>query len=172
MYDSLEKEIEEKRNKEIEDLRSRSKPLEELLVSERFFVDEVIGESYATSVTPRSEPVIGGPPRSSPNYPSGYTSRLTLNVTPENIDIPVRTIIFEGISSVRAGEYVFAKIPRYEKKIQRMGFDFGFHEESEVFYLNRSFNSEESAIELTLLSAEGNGVRRDRAVNYHNFVKK
>ena len=53
-------EAEEKRQQEIKDLASRSKPLYDLVVSENFTVNEIMGESYATSFTPRSEIILGG----------------------------------------------------------------------------------------------------------------
>src|SRR3989344_1479691 len=104
---------EKKRQQEIENLESSSRSLYTLVATEEFTVDEVVAESYATSFTPHSEMRVGG---SSPVYNGGFTSRLILKVSPNNQDLPVRTIYFNGFSIVRAGDYVSAKIPRYEEK--------------------------------------------------------
>jgi hypothetical protein len=161
--------FEEKRQQEIADLESRSKQLYELVATENFTVDEVVAESYATSFTSHSEMRSGG---SSPVYRGGFTSRLVLKVSPDNQDVPVRTLSFEGLSVVRAGDYISAQIPRYEEKRVGSGFHSGPYDRDRVFYFDRNFNSEESAIELALLSEDGNVLRIDRAVNYKNFVKK
>jgi len=113
--------------------------------------------------------MIGG---RSPVYQGGFTSRLVLKVSPDNRDVPVRTLKFDGFSVVRAGDYVSAQIPRYEEKRVNSGFHSGPYDRDRVFYFDRNFNPEESAIELALLSADGNVLRRDRAVNYKNFVKE
>ena len=68
---------EKKREKELADLRARSKPLHELVVSEYFNVEEVISHSGATSFTPHSERRMGG---RSPVYDGGFTSELVLKV--------------------------------------------------------------------------------------------
>ncbi|OYT57321.1 MAG: hypothetical protein B6U68_02035 [Candidatus Aenigmarchaeota archaeon ex4484_14] len=158
----------EKKKQEIADLESHSKQLHELVVTENFTVDEVVAESYATFFTPHSEMVIG---ERSPVYRGGFTSRLVLKVSPDNQDVPVRTLRFNGFSVVRAGDYISAKIPRYEEKRVGSGFHSGPYD-NRVFYFDRDFNPEESAIELAILSADGNVLRRDRAVNYKNFVKE
>lgn len=160
---------EKTRQQEISDLESRSKQLYEFIATENFTVDEVVAESYATSFTPHSEMIMGG---SSFVYEGGFTSKLVLKVSPDNQDVPVRTLSFDGLSVVRAGDYISAQIPRYEEKKVGTGFHFGPYNRDRVFYFDRDFNPEESAIELALLSAEGNVLRRDRAVNYKNFVKK
>ncbi|RLE39592.1 hypothetical protein DRJ17_00140 [Candidatus Woesearchaeota archaeon] len=165
--DKIMKDGEKKRQKEIEDLESRSKPLSELIVTENFSVDEVVSESYVTSFTPYSEMVFGGKP---PVYKGGFTLRLLLRVSPENPDIPIRTLIFDGVSVVRVGDCISAKIPKYEKKRIYSGFHSGPCDRDRVFYLDRDFNPEESAIELALISADGKVLRRDRAINYKNFV--
>ena len=158
-----------KRQKEIADLESRSKSLQELVVIENFTVNEIIAESYATSFTPRSERVIGG---KSSIYEGGFTSRLVLKVSPYNQDIPVKTINFDGFSTVMVGNHISAKIPKYEeKKIARdLHFPSGPYSRDRIFYFDRDFNPEESAIELAILAEDGTVLRKDRAINYKIFV--
>jgi len=160
---------EEKRQQEIADLESRSKKLYELVATENFTVDEVVAESYATSFTPHSEMRFGG---SSPVYRGGFTSRLVLKVSPDNQDVPVTTLNFDGLSVVKAGDYISAQIPRFEEKRVGTGFHSGPYDRAKIFYFDRGFNPEESAIELALLSPDGNVLRRDRSVNYKSFVKE
>ena len=161
--------VEEERQQKIADLESRSKKLYELVATENFTVNEVVAESYATSFTPHSEMMIGG---SSPVYRGGFTSRLVLKVSPDNQDVPITTLNFDGFSVVRVGYYISAQIPRFEEKRVGTGFHSGPYNRDKVFYFDRAFNPEESAIELALLSADGNVLRRDRSVNYKSFVKK
>lgn len=168
--DEIMKDVEKKKQEEIADLESRSKQLYELVVTENFAVDEVIGYSNTTSITPRSGRVFGEAP---PTYSGGYKSKLVLEVTPDNESIPVKTLIFDGHSIVKAGDYISAQIPRYEEKKIRPGF---FNEprltKSKTVYIDRDFKEEESAIELTILSEDGKVLRRDRAVNYKTFVNE
>ncbi|MBU2616336.1 MAG: hypothetical protein KKC19_04500 [Nanoarchaeota archaeon] len=159
----------EKRQQEITDLASCSKQLYELVATENFTIDEVIAESHDTSFTPHSEMRLGG---RSPVYRGGFTSKLVLKVSPDNQDVPVRTLSFEGLFIVKAGDYISAQIPRFEEKRVGTGFYSGPYDKDRVFYFDRDFNPEESAIELALLSIDGNTLRKDRSVNYKSFVKK
>ena len=159
---------EEKRKQEIADLKSRSKQLYELVATENFTVDEVVAESWATSFTPHSERRMGG---SSPVYRGGFISRLILKVSPDNNGVPVRTINFDGLSVVKGGDYISAQIPRFEEKSVGSGDHSGLYNRNRIFYFDRDFKAEESAIELALLSVDGNILRRDRSVNYKSFVK-
>ena len=165
--DKIMQDAKAKRIQELSDLQAHSKELYELVATEYFTVDDVVGESYSTSFTPDTEIVLGG---SSRVYSAGFISKLVLRVSPDNHDVPVKTIHFDGFSGVRVGDYICAKIPRYDEK--RVGIDPRFIDKERVFYFDRVFHSEESAIELTLLSAGGNVLRRDRSVNYDYFVKK
>ncbi len=150
------------KKKEIE---SRSKPLHELVVTENFTVKDVVAESYRTLFA-QSE-LIGKP---SPVYEAGFTSKLVLKVSPDN-PIPVRTLNFAGVSIVRAGDYISAKIPKYEEK-RVASSHVGPYYRDKVVYCDRDFNPEESAIELSILSKDGRVLRRDRAVNYKRFAEE
>ncbi len=165
--DIFERIVEEQKQK-IKDLEARSKSLHELVVSEMFTVDRVISESYATSFTPQSEIVLGG---KCPVYEGGLTTRLVLGVTPDNKSVPVRTLSFSGISAVRAGDRVSARIPRYLEETVT-GVYSRQYGNSRVFYLDRGFNAEESSIELAILSEDGKVLREDRAVDYRDFVEE
>jgi len=167
--DKIMQDAEKKRQQEIADLESRSKKLYELVATENFTVNEVVAESYTTSFTPYSEMSFGG---SSPVYRGGFTSRLVLKVSPDNRDVPVATLNFDGLSVVKAGDYIAAQIPRFEEKRIGTGFHSRPYDRDKVFYFDRDFNPEESAIELTLLSTDGNVLRKDRAVNYKKFSKE
>ena len=182
-WENMIQDVERRRVERIKELQSRSKPLHELVVTEKFTVDDVVAKSYATSISPLSEMRLGG---QSQIYNGGFISRLVLQVTPDIKDIPVRTITFEGISVVLAGDYISAQIPRFEKQTEsgeefrgqgpRISHKFGGSGSSSmyelVFHLDRPYNPEESAIELAILSVDEKVLRRDRAVNYCDFVKK
>ena len=148
------------------DLEARSKKLEDLIVTEKFTVDEVLVGSYPTSFTPSSEMRIGG---RSPVYTGGFWSKITLKVTPENSSVPVKTLIFDGFSTVRAGDYVSVRIPKYAEERVYSG---DFYKQEKVFYLERDFNAEESAIELAILSGDKKVLRTERAVSYRHFSQE
>lgn len=162
-------EAEERRQQELKDLKSRSKPLCDLVVSENFTVNEVMGESYVTPSHFNSffEIIPGATPHV---YSGSLTSKLVLKVTPDNQDIPVRSLNFDGNSSVRPGDYINAKIPKYKEKKVIPNCSGSCFSQDHIFYFDRDFNPEESAIELTILSEKGK--RTDRAVNYKDFMKK
>ncbi len=154
------RESQEELKRELADLEARSKPLDELIVSVLFNVEEVISQSRATSFTPISEMMIGG---ESPVYYGGLTTKLILKVTPDHISLPVRTLIFPGYSIVKGGDSIVAKIPRYETK--------NFLSGRRTFYLDRVFRQEEECIEIKVLSENGKILRRDRSMDYENFFK-
>ena len=161
---------EQKRKEEIKDLESRSNNLYELLVEEDFNVNEVIAETYAISFTQYPDLILSS--ERPLVYHGGFTSRLVLKVTPENKDTPIRTLNFEGFSPVKAGDYISAQILRYKEEKVSSGFYSGPFDKERVFYFDREFNQEESAIELTLISAKWKVLRIDRAVDYQKFIKK
>jgi hypothetical protein len=156
-------EIDRKYKEEYDLLKAQSKHLYELIVEERFTVDEVIGQSYATAtetrLTEKGRTQI---------KTGGFDLVLTLIVTPENTKIPIRTLRFEGMSSVEGGDYISAKIPRYDTKIL---FDtFGSRCQQE-FQVDRQFNETESAIEIKIRHAEGTVRRTDKSVDYKDFLR-
>ena len=151
---------------EIADLEARSRKLSELVVEEKFTVEQVIGESYATNVTFYHSGIPFG--TSIPSYETGFTLKQILTVLPYN-QIPVRTLIFNGISPVKAGDYISAKIPVCERK-EISGV--GPLDSNRVFYFDRNFTTEESAIELSILAPDGTVLRTDRSVDYKRFVKE
>ena len=167
--DEIMRDAEKKRQQEIKDLEFYSKNLCELVVTEKFTIDDALGESHETSFTPHSEIMRGG---RSPVYKGGFTSKITLKVSPDDKDVPIRTIKFNGFSRLKAGDYIYAQIPRYEEKRVKGGFSYGQNNNDKIFYFDRDFNSEEFAIELALLSPEGNILRRERSVNYKKFIKE
>lgn len=166
--DSLAEKERKRRKEKIEDLESRSKDLHELVVSENFVVDAAESSSHARSFTPVSEMIIGG---RSPHYKTGFSSKLILKVSPENSEVPVKTLNFNGYSPVKAGDHISARIPRYEERKVEPGF-FGGGVHSRTFYIDRGFNEKEIAIEVAIIGASGKVIRSDKSVEYDGFVKE
>lgn len=149
-------------------MKALSKQLHELVVEERFIVNDVIAKSYQTSFTPNAEVIYGG---YSHVYKGSFISKLVLKVSPDSKDVPVKFLNFEGFSIVKAGDYISAKIPRYEEKKVEGGCSISFCRRERIFYSERKFNPIESAIELAILSNDEKILRRDRAVDFERFVK-
>ena len=160
------------RQRRIEELKTISKPLHELVVSEEFLIEEILGQSHAHSFTPISEVRFGG---NSPQYEGGYSYDITMKVFSKGkgpVGIPVRTIYFEGNFPGLAGNSVIAKIPRYKQENVIISSSSFANKGEEVFYLDREFKSEEEAIELSILFSDGKILRTDRSVNYEEFMKR
>jgi len=164
--EEIARRVAELRAEEKRELQKGSEPLHKLTVYERFTVDDVTCNSYPTGFTPQAERVFGG---TSSVYQGGFTTRLTLTVTPDKSDVPVRTLKFEGYSAVRAGDIISAGIPRYTEK--ELPSAFFLAEPGETFFYDREFGPQETAVELQILSPEGTVLRSDRAVDYDKFVK-
>lgn len=141
--------------KSVED---KSKKLYELLVTERFTVEGVLGELKTSSYTSSSDMVFG---EKSLGGITAVYPKLTLEVTPDK-EIPVRFINFDGYSPVKRGDYIEATIPKYEER--------RFFEVDSILYTERDFKEKENAIELAILSKDGNILRRDRTADYKIFV--
>jgi hypothetical protein len=168
-YDSLVREAVEREKQELENLKASSKPLHELVVPARFTVAEVLGESRTTSFSHFTTSTPMG--IRLPVYEGGFTSKLTLKVSPDDPGVPTNTLHFLGSSIVKAGDYISTKIPRYEEKKVQNVFDTKLYGRDIVFYLDRPFNQEEEAIELSIIS-DGRTLRTDRAINYKKFMEK
>jgi len=170
VFDASEsiKKVREQRKQELADIRAKSKPLEKLVVSECFNVERVLCESYRYKITPDFERVFGG---KSPEYDAGFSNSIFLGVVPDKKDIPVRKLVFDGASSVRAGDFVRVKIPRYEEK-KPSHLTYAKYEEDLVYYFDRNFQEEERAIEIEILSFGGKVLRIDRAADYEDFIKE
>ncbi len=149
------------------DLKARSKPLHELVQTAYFRVNGVVGQSYATEVD--VEQFIG---EHSSAHPAGHTSGLVLKVTAEDASIPVKELIFSGFSAVRGGDRVKALIPRYAAESEESyGLGLFSGENTPTHNVDRPYQPEEHAIELTIMEADRE-VRIDRSVDYWNFVRK
>ena len=165
--------------KEEKSLRARSKNLCDLVISEEFTVEEVISYSHSTLII--SEPSAfevkyDGSPIELETYRTGFTSETCLRVKPKNNKVGIEYLIFIGSSIVKKGDYISAKIPKYEeKKLLHEASPNGLRYETfvkEVFYLERKkFNQKEKAIELSILSEKGDILRIDKAVDYNIFNK-
>ncbi len=143
--------------KSVED---ESKKLHELLVKERFTVENVLGELKTSSYTSSSEMIVGG--KSHGSITAVYP-KITLEVLPDK-EIPVRFINFDGYSPVKNGDYIQTTIPKYEER--------KFFEIDSILYTERDFKKEESAIELAIISKDGEILRRDRTADYKYFIKR
>ena len=143
-----------------EAIRDESKNLYELLVKERFTVESVLGEVETLSYTSSSDMVFGG--KSLGGITAVYP-KLTLEVLPDK-EIPVRVINFDAYSPVKKGDYIEAIIPKYEER--------RFFEINPILYTERDFKKEESAIELAILSKDGEILRVDRSADYEYFIER
>ena len=152
--------VSERKERELDDLRRRSKNLSELIVERLFYVGDVLSRSFANKVSPISEIQIGG---SFPGYNAGYSQCLELEVYPID-NINTRKIIFNGNSIVSGGNLISAKIPLYEFR----KWDFSDQE----FFLPRDFKEQEMAIEIGILDSKNYKVSRiERSVEYCKFFK-
>lgn len=88
-------------------MSGKGKSYEELVVTISGLVKGVIGKSMSMSHTPASEMMIGG---SSPAYDTGYKNSLEIDFLPEDKEIPVRKLIFNGNSPIIAGNNIVAYI--------------------------------------------------------------
>lgn len=158
--------LREEAKKKAEELIAKSKPLDELVVLEEFVVESVNSVNYETSFRPVSEVKIG---RYSPVYNTGFTTLVSLIVTPYNVNVPVRKLEFYGNSSVEAGNHIRARIPKYKEEVVRNDIYFTFPEK---IYLDRKFREQELAIELEIIGRHREVVRVERSVDYRKFVKK
>jgi hypothetical protein len=161
----------ETRKKEINDLKSRSKSLSELIFSEKFKVCGVSCETYSTSVT--TQIIAGG---RSPSYGAGFTSRLLLKVEPYDKNINVKEIVFDGYCPVLAGSDISALIPKYNKKMLNinpvMDRLCGFGDENKVFYLDRDYKEKENAIQINILSKKEDILGLYKGVNFRDFAEE
>ena len=132
-----EKTLDPRKLEEIRRFKQKSRPLEELIVTENFTVNEVFREDNS----------------------------ILLKVTPDN-DILVRILRFMGFLRVRAGDYISATIPKYEENAYRKNFVDGKITYI-IGYFGRDFKPEEEAIEIAILSSDGRVLRTDRADDYH-----
>jgi len=159
-----------------------------IIVTEKFTVNEVVAEYYTADITPHSEMIFGG---ISHSYEGGYISELELEVSPDNPNVPIKTLIFHGCSPVKVGDYISAKIPKFEEK--RAGTEFPSDEVpyskiedipqkidiTPIYnnikglinegHIDIHYNPKEIAIELAILSSDGKVLRTDRAANYRNI---
>lgn len=161
----------EKREKRIQELEAKAKPLRELVVSEYFLVKKVIGKTHPTSFNPCAETQLMSPLITYSPHQMGYIKTLTLEVDWIGKQyfsrVPVKTLNFEGDCPVIVGNFIKALIPKYrEEKVDSLS-----HNPEEIFYLNRNFAETESAIEITILSRDKSEKRTDRAADYDRYMK-
>ncbi len=155
--------IEQEEKEKLRKLKEKSKPLSELVFTEYFKVNDVLGENFSVI---HDSGIVGN---YSSGYETGYISKLTLSVTPST-DIPVRKLSFQGNADVKAGDFISVKIPRYKiKEIEdkRIMMDI-----PEKLYFDRDWKGKESAIEIKIFESDGGRfLRTDRAVDYHKFMR-
>lgn len=139
---------------------NRHKKLDELVIEDSFNVTDVLSESEATTQSLGAHLQVGG---RNPIHKTGYTTVLTLKVTPTDKNSPIRTIKFLGYSTVKRGDFIYAKIPRFESHTERST----NRMLDKTIYSERNFREEESAIEITIHAA--GPIRTDRSVDYSTY---
>ncbi len=159
----MEKSVEQQHRNRIKDLEARAKPLHELVVSQDFIVKKVIIKNYKTSISPHSEHVYGG--RSS-TYDGGYIVETSLDVQPLQKRVPVRKLLFEGYSGVRAGDKIRARISCFNE--EHISNQYGGA--SRTYYFPRALQKIENVIEIEILQ-NGEIVRVERGTLYEEFQK-
>ncbi|MBU2496849.1 MAG: hypothetical protein KJ767_02215, partial [Nanoarchaeota archaeon] len=147
-------------------IKADSKHLCDLVVTESFYVREVLAvtKSNYSTFSHEVKPGIRG------SFRGGeYSSELVLKVKPESKDSIVRTLSFRGISTVSGGDHIIAKIPRYEEITSKIiyggsgRFEYNYRD---VYYLPREFRKDENVIEISILDDKDKVSRTDRAVDY------
>lgn len=126
-------------------LRVRARPLYELVVEHAFRVENVLVEENQV--------------------------RTIMQVLPRDEEIPVRTLAFAGYSTVKRGDEIRARIPRYEEEPLPAVLTHPNDQRPEGnIYLPREFREQEEAIEISILT--GNEVvKRERSTTYDRFVR-
>lgn len=163
-------EMERKRNERFQttlaEYKSRNKSLSDLIFSKKFLVESVIGENKSTSFTPESEVMFGG---RSPVYNTGFTSKLILEVKDYSSEYKtgIERIVFNGDLPVTSGSVILAKIPRSESEVLKNPSQYSC--DKHVFLFDRTYNSEEIAIEISLLDVSGKILRVQRGVDYSRY---
>lgn len=146
------------------------KPLDELIVSGIFTVDEIISQAAMTSVVD-GEVVIGGRNSSretGQNYFSTLKVTPRMNTDPDN-ESPVNKLNFYGMTPVRSGENIMAQIPRYSTIKVRCKMTSCYDDGIEELYTVRKFRTEETAVEISILNDHGSIIRIDRSSDYKRF---
>ncbi len=164
----------EQTQKKTDELLKRIIPqnLDELVVSEKFVVEEVVSKSKRHFINAEKNSFVGMFGSDIANYQekeSGYGSVIQLKVRSYEKDSPVKILEFLGNSIVQAGNYIEAKIPRYEEKNRGTRFP-EIPNEIEKFYFDRPFKEKESAIEIAIMTGE-KVLRRDQSIDYDKFQK-
>ncbi len=133
----------------IERLKRLSKPLYELVVTERLQVNKVVVENL------RGSEVLG-------------VEKLLCVASDKKGQR--RSVAFYGHSPVLAGQTIEVKIPRYQEIREKPWFE----EDKAVFYIPRDISNAEwvyeTAIEISILSDDGRVLRTDRSSDYEDFV--
>ena len=146
-----------KSGQEAKDLEKRVSP-EGLIIPEKFNVKSVYCRFIPTEY---GEIVMGGEGWS---RETGYVGKTILEVEPFNKEVPIKRLYFMGFSSVRAGDVVEAKIPKYKKVIEE--YLPGEPPEDYKYYIPKDkFDEEERAIEISILNGD-RIVRTERAADY------
>jgi len=150
-------------------LEKKAKPLSALIREETFEVKSVYVEFDAKSITPISEYRVGGP---SPSYDTGYAAKTIIEVTPLCKEVPVEKLCFYGVSTVRAGDKIIAKMPVYDEKVIAYPDPISPTGFSKSLYFERPYKQEEEAIEIKILGDEKDKISRiERSATYRNYLK-
>ena len=82
----------------------------DMLIRSAFTIDSILREKRQGTYT---SIIVGG---NSQHQNFGYTSVLTLQVVSDT-DIPVKKLVFKGISSVKTGDRIVATMPIFDKQL-------------------------------------------------------
>ena len=160
-YEEMKKRMRDDKAEELERLKLLCKPLEQLVVSEKFTVAAVLSSSHGTRFL--SGPIaVGG---HNPTEDGGHMCKTEIMVTPLENASPVKKLMFNGFSAARAGDTIVARIPRYKVE------ETYWSERDKKFYSDRPYKEEEEAIEILFFSSKEGPLRRERSITYKNFVK-
>lgn len=153
------------------------KPMEELIFDEKFEVLNVRGKNkenkiyvpyYRTGETgdyvdynDKSINYESGEEHKLGQYvDGGFTKYLELKVKPLDETCFIKTILFEGDSPVLGGYTILAKIRKYEEGYIRSSF---IYNKNNILYVERPYNEQESALEISILDDKGEIIRTDES---------
>jgi len=166
--DEIERQIEERKQNRIDELRKKSRPLEDLIIEREFLVRDVLSQTIATSIKPMSEIRLGG---NSPEYHGGYINKIYLKVASEdNFDSKIEKINFYGFAPVLAGQHISVLIPKVEVVSLKDEFPSSWVQD-EKFYLPRKDTKKEEAIQILIIDNLKNSRQLGtfRSVNYSQY---
>jgi len=174
----------------VRSILEKSKPLSELVVCEKFLVQNVVSESKLVTI------IIDAQPRDDngrsvnfkgelfddiyndlnyvQHYDCGLRFRTIIQVRALNESCPITELIFDGYSPIISGYTINAKLFKgqfaglYTKSGPRDRFKQRYRTE---LYLEKDYSPSESALEISILDNDGKILRTDRSITYKDYFK-